>query len=66
MKRLTSLILATTISIGLFNTLDIKVNAKENNTSIQLEENYEIYPLPQNETYLGSNFRITDEVNIVV
>ena len=66
MKRLTSLILATTISIGLFNTLAIKVNAKENNTNIQLEENYEIYPLPQNETYLGANFRITDEVNIVV
>lgn len=66
MKRLTSLILATTLSIGLFNTVAIKVNARGNDTSIQVENNYEIYPLPQNEVYLGSDFRITDEVNIVL
>ncbi|MEN8077751.1 hypothetical protein ABFP60_12380 [Clostridioides difficile] len=35
MKRLTSLILATTLSIGLFNTVVIKVSARGNDTSIQ-------------------------------
>ncbi len=29
-------------------------------------DKYEIYPLPQNEIYLGTNFNITDEVNIVI
>lgn len=66
MKRLTSLILATTLSIGLFNTVAIRVSARGNDTNIQVEKNYEIYPLPQNEVYLGSDFRITDEVNIVL
>ena len=66
MKRLTSLILATTLSISLFNVATVEVSARGNDVNIDLEENYEIYPLPQNEIYSGSDFRITDEVNIVV
>lgn len=29
-------------------------------------DHYEIYPLPQNETYLGTRLSITDEVNVVI
>ncbi|NOV03722.1 beta-N-acetylglucosaminidase domain-containing protein [Paenibacillus planticolens] len=31
-----------------------------------VSSNYEIYPLPQKATYAGTNFTITDEVNVVI
>ena len=66
MKKIASLVLAATLSVSLFGTSKVTVNAKENKVNIEVEENYEIYPVPQKEVYLGSSFKITDEVNIVI
>ncbi|GGJ98262.1 hypothetical protein GCM10007063_20720 [Lentibacillus kapialis] len=47
------------IALPLFGT---SVSAAEGNGKSQ----YDIYPLPQNETDLGTNFTVTDDVNLVV
>ncbi len=55
--------LAVSNFLGVTNFTVEKVSAQ----SVDSGENkhYEIYPLPQNETYLGADFSLTDEVNIV-
>lgn len=67
MKRLIISILVLVLAIsnfwGLENTFVGNANAQS--TQSADSKHYEIYPLPQNETYLGTEFTITDEVNIV-
>ena len=40
-------------------------NVSAQSVVMDKSERYEIYPLPQNETYLGADFSLTDEVNLV-
>ncbi|MFJ7932921.1 beta-N-acetylglucosaminidase domain-containing protein [Sporosarcina sp. NPDC096371] len=66
-KKISILALAVMLAVsnflGLTNFTVEKVSAQ----SVDSEKNkhYEIYPLPQNENYLGTDFSLTDEVNVV-
>jgi hyaluronoglucosaminidase len=52
---------------GIVSPFSNVVTANEAPSSNSTEDNqYEIYPLPQNQTYLGTNFTVTDVVNIVI
>lgn len=52
---------------GIVSPFSNVVTANEAPSSNSTEGNqYEIYPLPQNQIYLGTNFTVTDVVNIVI
>lgn len=52
---------------GIVSPFSNVVSANEAPSSNSTEGNqYEIYPLPQKQTYLGTNFTVTDVVNIVI
>ncbi|MYL60476.1 hypothetical protein GLW20_23525, partial [Virgibacillus halodenitrificans] len=60
MKKWHVILLTSFLLVTQFSSITVK--AEENTES----KKYEIYPLPQNETDLGTDFTITNEVNVVM
>ncbi|WP_342434124.1 beta-N-acetylglucosaminidase domain-containing protein [Neobacillus sp. FSL H8-0543] len=66
-KGLYGLTIALLLVSSIFTPVHTIASANGTVTSTSTEtDNYEIYPLPQNEKYLGTDFTITDVVNIVI
>ena len=67
LRTLGILVMAFILVVSNFFGLERIIIGNTNTQSTVAAESsdYEIYPLPQNETYLGEKFTLTDEVNIV-
>ncbi|OAB46850.1 beta-N-acetylglucosaminidase domain-containing protein [Paenibacillus antarcticus] len=67
-KRLISLLTVIFILVSMY-TNPVSVDASSTDTQSNVAtalSPYEIYPIPQGQTYGGSSFTITDEVNLVI
>ncbi|MDQ6422168.1 beta-N-acetylglucosaminidase domain-containing protein [Paenibacillus sp. LHD-117] len=62
LKRVMGLVLAVVMTAGAF--AEISAASPEANAAIQ--DSYEIYPIPQKQTYSGSEFELTGGVNVVL
>ena len=67
MKRVSILAIVFLLSVSnllTFTNMTVE-NVSAQSADKEKNERYEIYPIPQNESYLGNNFSLTDEVNLV-
>ncbi|MHA0856131.1 beta-N-acetylglucosaminidase domain-containing protein [Paenibacillus sp. CMAA1364] len=67
-KRLISLLTVIVILVSMY-TIPVSVEASSLDTQTKVSATlspYEIYPIPQGQSYGGSNFTITDDVNLVI
>lgn len=68
LRRVTGIMVAIAMTVTTMSTTMVRATVKENeeaNNYVQNQDEYEIYPLPQEEFYLGESLNITKNINVV-